>query len=70
MKVIGTEERPYDRDAAGREITRRWDLLECGHALPSRFVRGRGRRVMAANAGGDYYENYEHRYCAKCEVIS
>lgn len=66
-KVVSTEERPYDRDITGREITRRWDVLECGHSLPSQYVRGIARRTMAANAGGNYYEDRIERHCKTCE---
>lgn len=65
--VVGTEERPYDRDAAGLPITRRWDLLACGHALPSRITQGQGKRIMKANAQADFYEDYRQRKCKVCQ---
>ncbi len=69
--VVGHEDRPFDRDIDGTPICRRWDLLICGHALPSRVVVGQVKRNLRLNASGDesadFYENYDERNCKVCE---
>jgi hypothetical protein len=66
MAVVGHEERPYDRDLDGTPITKRWDILSCGHALPSRLIKSAGKRVIRQNAEADFYENYDQRKCKVC----